>query len=199
MKDQIIITIGRESGSGGHAIAKKIADAMGIACYDKKRLVDGTAKISGMNKNYIKKLDEKPAGFPFSGRIGGFEESPESNVARMTFEYIRQIADSGESCVIVGRCADSVLKGNPNVIRVFVVGDVPEKNKRLAGIQQISPEEADRERRETDKYRRTYHNFYSDTKWGDSRAYDLIINSSRLGIQGTADYIMKFAQAFKEV
>ena len=199
MKDQIIITIGRESGSGGHAIAKKIADAMGIACYDKKRLVEGTAKISGMNKNYIKKLDEKPAGFPFSGRIGGFEESPESNVARMTFEYIRQIADSGESCVIVGRCADSVLNGNPNLIRVFVVGDVPEKNKRLAGIQQISLEEADRERRETDKYRRTYHNFYSDTKWGDSMAYDLIINSSRLGIQGTAEYIMKFAQAFKEV
>ena len=78
-------------------------------------------------------------------------------------------------------------------------GTVPEKNKRLAGIQQISLEEADRERRETDKYRRTYHNFYSDTKWGDSRAYDLIINSSRLGIQGTAEYIMKFAQAFKEV
>ena len=199
MKNQIIITIGRESGSGGHAIAKKVADAMGIACYDKKRLVEGTAKISGLNRNYIKKLDEKPAGFPFSGRIGGFEESPESNVARMTFEYIRQIADSGESCVIVGRCADSVLNGNPNLIRVFVVGDVPEKNKRLAGIQQISLEEADRERRETDKYRRTYHNFYSDTKWGDSRAYDLIINSSRLGIQGTAEYIMKFAQAFKEV
>ena len=199
MKNQIIITIGRESGSGGHAIAKKVADAMGIACYDKKKLVEGTAKISGMNRNYVKKLDEKPAGFPFSGRIGGFEESPESNVARMTFEYIRQIADSGESCVIVGRCADSVLKGNPNLIRVFVVGDVPEKNKRLASIQQITQEEADRERRETDKFRRTYHNFYSDTKWGDSRAYDLIINSSRLGIQGTAEYIMKYAQAFKEV
>ena len=67
MKNQIIITIGRESGSGGHAIAKKVADAMGIACYDKKRLVEGTAKISGLNRNYIKKLDEKPAGFPFSG------------------------------------------------------------------------------------------------------------------------------------
>lgn len=199
MKEQIIITIGRESGSGGHAIAKKIADEMGIECYDKKRLVEGTAKISGLNRNYIKKLDEKPAGFPFSGRIGGFEESPESNVARMTFEYIRQIADSGESCVIVGRCADSVLSGNPNVIRIFVVGDTAQKNKRLANIQQITIEEADRERRETDKYRRTYHNFYSETKWGDSRAYDLIVNSSCLGIQGTADYIIKFAEAFKEV
>ena len=184
MKEQIIITIGRE---------------MGIACYDKKRLVEGTAKISGMNKNYVKKLDEKPAGFPFSGRIGGFEESPESNVARKTFEYIRQIADSGESCVIVGRCADSVLGGNPNVIRVFVVGDDAEKNKRLANIQQITLEEADQERRETDKFRRTYHNFYSETKWGDSRAYDLIVNSSRLGIQGTADFIVKFAEAYKEV
>ena len=116
MKNQIIITIGRESGSGGHAIAKKIADEMGIECYDKKKLVEGTAKISGMDRNYVKKLDEKPVGFPFSGRIGAFEDSPESNVARKTFEYIRQIAESGESCVIVGRCADSVLKGNPNVL-----------------------------------------------------------------------------------
>ena len=177
MKNQIIITIGRESGSGGHAIAKKIADEMGIECYDKKKLVEGTAKISGMDRNYVKKLDEKPVGFPFSGRIGAFEDSPESNVARKTFEYIRQIAESGESCVIVGRCADSVLKGNPNVLRVFVVGDVEQKNKRLARIQ----------------------HFYSDTKWGDSRAYDLIVNSSRLGIQGTADYIKKFAEAFKEI
>ena len=199
MKDQIIITIGRESGSGGHAIAKKIADAMGIAYYDKKKLVEGTAKISGMNRSYVKKLDEKPVGFPFSGRIGAFEESPESNVARMTFEYIRQIAESGESCVIVGRCADSVLKGNPNVIRIFVVGDAQEKNKRLAGIRQITVEEAELERKDTDRFRRAYHNFYSDTKWGDSRAYDLIVNSSRLGIQGTADFIVKFAEAYKEV
>lgn len=198
MKEQIIITIGRESGSGGHAIAKKVADAMGIPCYDKKKLVEGTAQISGMNKNYVRKLDEKPVGFPFSGRIGAFEESPESNVARMTFEYIRQIAASGESCVIVGRCADSVLKDNPNALRIFIVGDVEEKNKRLSNIQQITLEEADQERKETDRFRRAYHNFYSETKWGDSRAYDLIINSSRLGIQGTADYIKVFADAFKE-
>ena len=198
MKDQIIITIGRESGSGGHAIAKKVADAMGIPCYDKKKLVEGTAQISGMNKSYVRKLDEKPVGFPFSGRIGAFEESPESNVARMTFEYIRQIAASGESCVIVGRCADSVLKDNPKALRIFIVGDVEEKNKRLSNIQQITLEEADQERKETDRFRRAYHNFYSETKWGDSRAYDLIINSSRLGIQGTADYIKVFADAFKE-
>ena len=199
MKEQIIITIGREYGSGGHAIAKKVADAMGIACYDKNKLVEGTAKISGMNRSYVKKLDEKPAGFPFSGRIGAFEDSPESNVARKTFEYIRQIADSGESCVIVGRCADSVLRGNPNALRIFIVGDAEQKNQRLANIQQISLEEAEEERRETDRFRRAYHNFYSDTKWGDSRAYDLIVNSSRLGIQGTADFIKSFAEAFKEI
>ena len=198
MKKQIIITVGRESGSGGHAIAKKLADMMGIACYDKKKLVEGTAKISGMNRNYVRKLDEKPAGFPFSGRIGAFEESPESNVARMTFEYIRSIADSGESCVIVGRCADSVLRNNPNTLRIFIVGNTEDKNKRLSNIRQISEEEADEERRETDRIRRAYHNFYSETKWGDSRAYDLIINSSCLGIQGTAEYIKQFAQAFME-
>ena len=198
MKEQIIITIGRESGSGGHAIAKKIADAMGISCYDKKRLVEGTAKLGGLNRSYVKKLDEKPAGFPFTGRIGGYEESPESNVARMTFDYIRQIAASGESCVIVGRCADSVLAGNPNVLRVFVVGEEEDKNRRLAGIRQIPLEEADEERKETDRFRRAYHNYYSKTKWGDSRAYDLIVNSSKLGIAGTAEYIKKFAEAFRE-
>ena len=198
MKDQIIITIGRESGSGGHAIAKKIADAMGISCYDKKRLVEGTAKLGGLNRSYVKKLDEKPAGFPFTGRIGGYEESPESNVARMTFDYIRQIAASGESCVIVGRCADSVLAGNPNVLRVFVVGEEEDKNRRLAGIRQIPLEEADEERKETDRFRRAYHNYYSKTKWGDSRAYDLIVNSSKLGIAGTAEYIRNFAEAFRE-
>ena len=198
MKEQIIITIGRESGSGGHAIAKKIADAMGISCYDKKRLVEGTAKLGGLNRSYVKKLDEKPAGFPFTGRIGGYEESPESNVARMTFDYIRQIAASGESCVIVGRCADSVLAGNPNVLRVFVVGEEEDKNRRLAGIRQIPLEEADEERKETDRFRRAYHNYYSKTKWGDSRAYDLIVNSSKLGIAGTAEFIKAFAEAFKE-
>ena len=198
MKEQIIITIGRESGSGGHAIAKRVADAMGIACYDKKRLVEGTAKIGGLNRNYVKKLDEKPVGFPFTGRIGAYEESPESNVARMTFDYIRQIADSGESCVIVGRCADSVLAGNPNVIRIFVVGDEKDKTGRLASIRQIPEAEADEERKETDKFRRSYHNFYSKTKWGDSRAYDLIVNSSKLGIAGTAEFIKAFAEAFKE-
>ena len=198
MKAQIIITSGRESGGGGHAIAKKIADAMGISCYDKKRLVEGTAKLGGLNRSYVKKLDEKPAGFPFTGRIGGYEESPESNVARMTFDYIRQIAASGESCVIVGRCADSVLAGNPNVLRVFVVGEEEDKNRRLAGIRQIPLEEADEERKETDRFRRAYHNYYSKTKWGDSRAYDLIVNSSKLGIAGTAEYIRNFAEAFRE-
>ena len=198
MDKQIIITVGRESGSGGHAIARKVAELMGISCYDKKKLVEGTANFSGLNKNYVRKLDEKPAGFPFSGRIGAFEESPESNVAKKTFDYIRNIADSGESCVIVGRCADSVLGENPNVLRVFVVGDADQKTERIAKIRQISLEEAEAERKETDRFRRAYHNFYSETKWGDSRAYDLIINSSRLGIQGTAEIIKQFAQAYME-
>ena len=100
--------------------------------------------------------------------------------------------------MIVGRCADSVLRNNPNTLRIFIVGNTEDKNKRLSNIRQISEEEADEERRETDRFRRAYHNFYSETKWGDSRAYDLIINSSCLGIQGTAEYIKQFAQAFME-
>ena len=91
-----------------------------------------------------------------------------------------------------------MLAGNPNVLRVFVVGEEEDKNRRLAGIRQIPLEEADEERKETDRFRRAYHNYYSKTKWGDSRAYDLIVNSSKLGIAGTAEYIRNFAEAFRE-
>ncbi len=194
--EQIIVTFGREYGSGGHVIAKKLADTLGINYYDKKKLVEGTAELSGIDKGMIKKLDEKPAGFPFSGRIGTFADTPESNVAYSMFDYIRKIADSGESCVIVGRCADTVLAGRDNVLRIFVTGDQEDKVDRIAHIRKISEKEAAEECKETDNLRRTYHNYYSDTKWGDSRAYDLIINTSRLGLNGSYEIVKDFVESY---
>ena len=194
-----VITISREYGSGGRMIGRKLAEKLGIHCYDAD-LIQRIVDKSGYSADYVKEEGESAAGGVFStflaDRTRGL--TTQDNLWNVQCQVIAELADK-ESCVIVGRCADSVLKGNPNVLRVFVVGDVEQKNKRLARIQQISVEEADEERKETDKYRRSYHNFYSDTKWGDSRAYDLIVNSSRLGIQGTADYIKKFAEAFKEI
>lgn len=197
MSKQIIITIGREYGSGGHVIAKKVADELGISYYDKKMLVEGTAKLSGMDKGLIKKLDERPTGFPFA-RIGAFEDSPESAVAYKTFEFIREIANSGESCVIVGRCADSVLRERDNVVKIFVTGNKEDKIKRIANIRKISMKEAEEECKETDHFRRAYHNYYSTTKWGDSRAYDLVINSSALGLNGSKEIIKAFCEAFRD-
>ena len=195
MKEQIIITIGRESGSGGHAIAKKIADEMGIECYDKKRLVEGTAKISGMDRNYVKKLDEKPVGFPFSGRIGAFEDSPESNVARKTFEYIRQIAASGESCVIVGRCADYVLDGRPNVVRVFLYGNLEDRIVRKGKMLDLKGDELKKHVVNTDKKRARYYRHYTGLIWGEKENYDLCINTSKTGIEGAVASIKAFIKA----
>ena len=198
MRNQIIITFGREYGSGGHIIAKKLADEMGISYYDKKKLVEGTARLSGYDRSMVKKFDEKPAGFPFSGRIGSFDDSPENNVAMKTFEYIRHIAESGESCVIVGRCAESVLRDNPNVVKVFVTGRREDKIDRIAHIRKLSKKEAEEECKEMDHFRRAYHNYYSENRWGDSRAYDIVINSSCLGITGSMEVVLKLCEAFRD-
>ena len=198
LKKKVLITIGREYGSGGKKIAEALGKDLGIPVYD-KNLLKIIAEKHDIDADLLENDDENLSNPFFEPYFtyGIDTASRSSRLFSLQSRIIREKADK-ESAIFVGRCADSVLAGNPNVIRVFVVGDEEDKNRRLAGIQQISPEEADEERKETDRFRRAYHNFYSKTKWGDSRAYDLIINSSRLGITGTADYIKAFAEAFRE-
>jgi cytidylate kinase len=197
MKEQVIVTVGREHGSGGHYIAQLMSDKLGIKLYDKE-IVEATTLTSGYKKEVVDRMDEKPVNFFLSRRIGEYSNSLEENVAEMTFNYINAKAISGESFIVVGRCAEQVLKDNPNVVRIFIEGDRATKIQRIKDVENVSESKAETIMKEVDRRRKTYHNYYCDRKWGDSRGYDIVANSSRLGLEKTADLLVYCVKAFME-
>ncbi len=118
-------------------------------------------------------------------RVGAFSNSMEAILAEMQFDYIRKKADSGESFVIVGRCAETVLSGHKGLISIFVVGDELAKIDRIKEVYHLSESDAIAKIRRHDKKRKQYHNRHSSFRWGDSRYYDVCINSSKLGLERT--------------
>ena len=193
MDKQVIIAISREYGSGGHEIAKIIADDMGLNLYDRS-LLDEIGREKDIKIEYLEKYDEKPKKTYLSRRVGAYTNSIEEIITEMQFDFIREKAASGESFVIVGRCAETVLKDNKGLISIFVVGDKESKIARLQRVFNISKEEAETKRRRHDKTRKTYHNRHSDFKWGDSRNYDICINSSKLGEELTAKSLERYIE-----
>lgn len=192
MEKQLIISIGREFGSGGHVIAEALAKKFNIPMYD-HNLLDHIAEEKNLDLATLKKFDEKPRNVLLSRTVKGHSSSPSDNIAMMQFDYLKKKAEKGESFVIVGRCAEMVLKEFEGMISIFILGDKECKTKRVMEVYDISKEEARKKMERHDVYRKQYHNSYCDSKWGDSRSYDLCVNSSRLGIDGTvamlADYI----------
>ena len=196
-ENQIIISVGREHGSGGHFIAQELSEKLGIKLYDKE-IIEGVVDL-GYSREFVERMDEKPINYLLSRRIGEFSNSLEEIVAEKVFEYIRKIAESGESFVIVGRCAESVLRNYPHVLSMFITGDKKDKLERIKRIYQMNDQEAMDRIRRVDFKRKQYHNHYSDYKWGDSRGYDLLINSSRLGIEPTAKCLAGYVEAYMKV
>ncbi len=188
MEKQLIISISREFGSGGRAIAKKIAKDMGLALYD-KNILEEIAKEKNMDPQNFHDVDEKPRNKLLTRRVKGHTNSMEENLALMQFDYLKKKADSGESFVVVGRCSETVLKDREGLVSIFVTGDKETKIKHLMEKFKLPEEEAVAKCERHDRARRRYHNHYSDFKWGDSRNYDVCINSSRLGIEGTAEVL----------
>ncbi len=192
MKDQLIITLGREFGSGGRSIAVELAKHYGIKLYD-HNLLDAIAAEKNVDVENLRRYDEKPRRLFFSRSQNGFSSSAEENVAFMQFEYLKKKADSGESFIVVGRCAETVLGDRENLISIFVLGDREAKCKRVMEVYNLSEQDAQFKMERHDKYRKQYHNYFCKDKWGDSRTYDVSINSSRLGFDGTVkaleDYI----------
>ena len=191
---QMIISVSREFGSGGHIIAEQIAKDHGLKFYD-RHLLDDIAAENNMNAAVLEKYDEKPRNAFLSRRVSGFSNSMEEILAEMQFDYIRKKADSGESFVIVGRCAESVLSGHKGLISIFVVGDDEAKIKRVEKVYGLNTSEAILKMKRHDKKRRQYHNRHSSFRWGDSRNYDLCINSSKLGLDQTADALEDYIRA----
>ncbi|MDD6807957.1 MAG: cytidylate kinase-like family protein [Oscillospiraceae bacterium] len=191
---QIIITIAREFGSQGHGIADLLGEKLGIKVYD-KNITDYLQEI-GYDEEFIENYDEKKGGTLFAKTVHGMTNSYESVIAEKVFEYEKKLADSGESFIFVGRCASHVLKDNPNVIKIFVRGEHDFKKQHIMKDYNLSDAEAEDMMKTIDKRRRTYNNFYSDIKWGDSRGYDITINSSKLGIEKTADILYEYVKMY---
>jgi cytidylate kinase len=191
MSNQLIITVGREFGSGGHAIAEMLAKKFGLTLYDSNILKE-IAIHKNIDHEEIERYDEIPKNRLFSRTRRGYSNSIEENIAHMQFCYLREKAEEGKSFVVVGRCSETILKGYPGVVSIFVLADRPCKVERISKLHNISSVEADVMINQQDKKRKSYHNYYCPIKWGDSRNYDMCINSSRLGIEGTADMLEKY-------
>ena len=199
MEKQLIISVGREYGSGGHEIAEKLSGHYGIQLFD-HNLLDEIAAKKNLNMEHLKGLDERRKN-PLSSRtVREFSSSPEENLLYLQFDFLRDKADSGESFVIVGRCSETILKQYDSLISIFVLGDRDKKIERVMRLYQLTESQAVRKIREKDMKRRRYHNSFCDKKWGDSRNYDISLNSSKLGIDGTVelltDYIDRRRQCF---
>lgn len=188
MEKQIIISIGREYGSGGHEIAEKLAERLQIPIYD-RNLLDRMAEEKSMDGEKLRKYDEAPRKLLLSRTVRGYSNSPEENIAHMQFDFIKEKAEKGESFVVVGRCSDDLLKPYEGLISIFILGDKEEKVQRIMRVRNMTEEEAKAAIYRHDKKRKSYHNYYCKGKWGDSRSYDICVNSSKLGTEKTVDML----------
>ena len=195
----MIITIGRQNGSSGREIARLLAQKLNVKCYDKE-IVDEAAKHSDFSRDLINAYDEKGmSAFLLHAGGYGLNENFRLNmeVVSAQFDAIRDIA-SKEDCVFVGRCADYVLREYEGLVKIFVTGEMDTKVKRIASIEKLRYDDAKDLVEKRNKIRRSYHNRYSKYKWGDSRYYDLLINTSKVGIDNATDVIDTYIKSIIE-
>lgn len=194
---QVIISVGREFGSGGRVIAKELARRFKLPIYD-RHLITEIANKTGMTTKEIEELDEAPVSHLVSRRVRGYSNSIEDNIAEMQFDFLRQKAESGESFVVVGRCSESKLRDFKCLCSFFIIADMDAKIKRIMEIYEMNEQEAEEFIIKKDKKRKRYHNYHVKLHWGDSRLYDLTVNSSRLGIEKTIDFLESYIKARME-
>ena len=195
---KVIITIGRQFGSGGRSVARILSEHYGIPVYDKK-LIALAAEQSGLGEQFFEQADEHVSHsflhFLFGGRgaTSHHAESPLSNDAlfKVQSDVIRDIA-SRESCIILGRCADYILRDDPALISIFFTADTADRLQRYADHDGITPEAARPILEKSDRKRADYYGYYAQRTWGAAENYHLCVNTSRLGIEGTAQLLIDY-------
>ena len=196
MNTNTIITIGRQYGSGGRLIGKKLADELNIPFYDKE-LLTIASKESGINEELFVTHDEKPTNsFLYSlvmGSYNGTELPLNHKLFLAQFDAIKKIASEGP-CVIVGRCADYALEDFPNCINIFIHASMKSRIERVTKNYNIPIEKAEETILKIDKKRAKYYSFYSNKKWGEASNYHLTFDSSILGIDNCVELIKDFVQ-----
>ena len=204
MAKKLIITIARQYGSGGREIGERISKLLGIPLYDKEIITEAASK-SDLDHEVVRKSEEAAAnsllytlamGSNFAGATMhfGYKMPLNDKLFILQSDIIKGYAKEG-SCVIIGRCSDYVLRDEENMLRLFIYSDLDHRQQRIAKRHpEIKPSQIIDVINKTDKRRSTYYNFYTGNKWGKYDNYDMAINSSTLGIEGTAELIVSFAQ-----
>lgn len=198
MDKKLIITISREYGSGGRIIGRKVAERLGIDFYD-GQLIDMSAQKSGLAASFVEQTEQKIKNrFLHNLAFGGYHTGADYGAAQLsladklfitTCEIIRDVADKG-SCVIVGRCADYVLKDRTDVIDIFIYSDKEDKLSRMINEYGVPADKAEAVLAKEDKYRANHYNYYTERTWGDKKNYQLCLNSGFLGVEKTVDIIV---------
>ena len=201
--EQFVITIGRQFGSGGRSIGQKLAERLGISFYDKE-LISLAARESGMDPEVFDNVDEKAANsllyslsmgmYSFGSGFSVMGDLPVNDkLYLLQHKLIKEIAER-ESCVIVGRCADYVLRDNPRCINIFIYADMEFRKGEAIERHGIDAARAEHIINKTDKSRANYYSFYSGQKWGMAENYDLCINSGKLSEEKIVDLIIQYLQ-----
>lgn len=201
MDNKYIITIGRQFGSGGRAIGEALSKKLNIPFYDKE-LISLAAKESGMSPEVFENVDEKAANsllyslsmglYSFGSGFSAMGDLPVNDkLYILQHKIIRNIAEQGP-CVIVGRCADYILRDNVNCIKIFIHANMEFRKKRAIEVHNIEKARAEHIISKTDKSRANYYSFYSGQKWGMSENYDLCIDSSKLSENNIVELISSY-------
>ena len=200
--DKIILTIGRQFGSGGREIGQKLSEALGIAYYDKE-LLSAAAKESGLCEEVFARADERASsgmsyafsmGFSYMGILTPYNDILSNDeLFRIQSDAIRNIAEK-ESCILVGRCADYILRDNPVCISFFIHNTMENRIQRLVEGLNITVEEAKEKISKIDKSRAAYYNYYTNKVWGMASSYNFSIDASVLGIDETVAFMKSFVE-----
>jgi shikimate kinase len=195
MDTPYVITIGREFGSGGHQIGQLIAQRLGITFFDRE-LIEEASRRSGMSADFLERADEKAPSlldYALHGGFGSENVLSGGNFYVLQANVISSLAKE-QSCVIVGRSADYILRDHPRIVNIFIHAPKAYRQKNVAEREHISQAEALALIEKQDKQRSKFYNFYSDKVWGKSSSYHISVDASLLGMERTVDHLITFIQ-----
>ena len=202
MSEKLVITIGRQYGSGGREVGHKLAELLGCKCYDQDLIVMA-AKRSGISEEALALADEQASSSLLYTLAMGASMIYTSTTPMAVpindalfiaqSEIIRELSET-ENCVIVGRCADYILNEHQKKVNVFVQGDKLDRIKRIMERAGVSEAEAKERMTKKDKKRSSYYNYYTGGKWGKPGNYNLVVSTSQIGIEGAAKIIYEYAK-----
>ena len=193
MKKRVLVSISREFGSGGHDIGKIVGRKLGIPVYDAD-LLKKVCEEYGYEYSDWKAFEETPRSLFLTRTFGEFSSAPQDHVAEMEFRYIEERINEGNSFVIVGRCGSKMIKDHNPCVRAFVWADENFKINRIMRRHNVDNEKAFQMMKKKDRGRRIYTERFTKGKWDDPKHYDLYMNSSKLGIEATAELLIRYIE-----